>query len=360
MKKICLTYGLLLAGSLMFHVNAQTPKTNAQSLAAGDVLQIPVGIGTSNPSADFSLHVVGKSRFDGMAHFGDWYDAATYGKGIQISRPADQGDYQFHLSFVRAGLKIAGIGFLKNSNTFAIQNYGDNSTPKGIFLDGVGRVGIGVNNPNEQLLVAGNISVTELGHKIGVAMNDHMMYDNKEQPHYGMQWTMDSWSANAGPTYWLSGFGGMKFFTGGAPRLAISYTGNVGIGVTSPNNPYKLAVDGTIGARRVKVTQETWADFVFDSAYVLPSLKEVAQHTQTKGHLPGIPSASEIAKQGLDLGDMQQRQMQKIEELTLYLIEQQKKMETQQTKINTQEELIMRLQQQLKEQDNRLRALEAK
>ncbi|NLR67384.1 hypothetical protein HGH92_23980 [Chitinophaga varians] len=345
MKKICLTYGLLLAGSLLYHVNAQTYPG-------------PVGIGT-NPSPDFLLHVAGKSRFEGTAFFGEWYDPVVYGKGIQITRHTDQGDNQFHLSFIRSGTKIAGMGFLRNSNVFAIQNDADNSSQRGIFLDGVGRVGIGITNPDQQLLVAGNIGVAGLGNKIGVAMHDYMMYNNQNQPNYGMQWTLDSWSSN-GPTYWLSGFGGMKFFTGGAPRLAVSYTGNVGIGVTSPNNPYKLAVDGTIGARRIKVTQETWADFVFDSAYVLPSLKEVAQHTQTKGHLPGIPSASEIAKQGLDLGDMQQRQMQKIEGLTLYLIDQQKKMETQQTKINTQEELIMRLQQQLKEQDNRLRALEAK
>ncbi|NML40257.1 hypothetical protein HHL17_23860 [Chitinophaga sp. G-6-1-13] len=345
MKKICLTYCLMLAGSLMFNVNAQT-------------WQGPVGIGT-NSSPDFSLNVLGKSRYDGTAFFGEWYDPVIYGKGIQITRHTDQGDNLFHLSFIRSGTKIAGLGFLRNSNVFAIQNDADNSSPRGIFLDGVGRVGIGVANPDQQLLVAGNIGMTDLGNKMGVALHDYMMYDNKNQPHYGMQWILDSWSTQ-GPTYWLSGFGGMKFFTGGTPRMAISYTGNVGIGVISPNNNYKLAVEGTIGARRVKVTQETWADFVFDSAYVLPSLKEVEQHTRTKGHLPGIPPASEIAQQGLDLGDMQQRQMQKIEELTLYLIDQQKKMETQQTKITAQDELIIRLQQQLKDQESRLRVLEGK
>lgn len=347
MKKICLTYGLLLGSVLSLSVQAQN-------------LNPPVGIGTTTPSPDFSLHVVGKSRFDGTTHFGDWYDPIVYGKGIQISRPPDQGDNQFHLSFVRAGISVAGMGFLRNSSVFGIQNIGDNSQANGIFLDAGGRVGIGVRNPDQRLLVAGNVAVANLGDKIGVAMHDHMIYDGQDQPHYGMQWTLDSWAANEGPTYWLSGYGGMKFFTGGAPQMAITRTGNVGIGNVSRNNMYKLAVEGTIAARRVKVTQETWADFVFDAAYVLPPLKEVELFTKEKGHLPGIPAAAEIAQQGLDLGDMQLRHMQKIEELTLYLIQQQQQLESQQTKMAVQEDLIVRLQQQLKDQEKRLQALEKK
>lgn len=104
---------------------------------------------------------------------------------------------------------------------------------------------------------------------------------------------------------------------------------NIGIGTTNPG-PYKLAVEGTLGARKVKVTQVApWADFVFDAAYALPTLKEVEQHIKANKHLPGIPSAKEITKDGLDLGDMQQKQMQKIEELTLYIIELNKKLEEQ-------------------------------
>ncbi|SIO48878.1 hypothetical protein [Chitinophaga niabensis] len=110
-------------------------------------------------------------------------------------------------------------------------------------------------------------------------------------------------------------------------------TGNVGIGTTEPGD-YKLAVEGTIGARKVKVTtQQPWADFVFDPAYTLPSLKQVEAHIRAYRHLPGIPSANEITKNGLDIGDMQQKQMQKIEELMLYVIDLNKKLELQQQTI---------------------------
>ncbi|RPE12847.1 hypothetical protein EGT74_04705 [Chitinophaga lutea] len=101
-------------------------------------------------------------------------------------------------------------------------------------------------------------------------------------------------------------------------------TGNVGIGVTSPPADYKLAVGGTIGARRVKVTSETWADFVFKPGYSLRTLQDVETFIKDHGHLPDIPSEATVKKNGIDLGDMNARLLQKIEELTLYLIEQKK------------------------------------
>lgn len=131
-------------------------------------------------------------------------------------------------------------------------------------------------------------------------------------------------------------------------------TGNVGIGTTEPGD-YKLAVEGTIGARKVKVlnVQQPWADFVFDPAYALPSLKQVEAHIRVHRHLPDIPSANEITKNGLDIGDMQQKQMQKIEELTLYMIDLNKKLELQQQLISRQQQLIL-------EQGKQLEALKPK
>ncbi len=111
-------------------------------------------------------------------------------------------------------------------------------------------------------------------------------------------------------------------------RMTINNVGNVGIGTTSPGN-YKLAVEGTIGARKVKVTQGSWADFVFHSNYQLPSLQEVERFIRKNGHLPEIPSETEVQKNGLDVGDMNKKLLQKIEELTLYIIELKKENERQ-------------------------------
>jgi hypothetical protein len=107
------------------------------------------------------------------------------------------------------------------------------------------------------------------------------------------------------------------------PWMVFRPNGNIGIGTTEPGS-YKLAVEGTIGARRVKVTQGTWADFVFQPDYKLPALSEVEQYINANQHLPEIPSAAEVEKEGLDLGEMNKKLLQKVEELTLYLIEQQK------------------------------------
>jgi hypothetical protein len=95
-----------------------------------------------------------------------------------------------------------------------------------------------------------------------------------------------------------------------------------------------LAVEGTIGARKIKVTQATpWADFVFEKDYDLPTLSEIEQFIRANKHLPGVPSAKEVQENGLDLGDNQAILLKKIEELTLYMIEQNKKLSEQQLEI---------------------------
>src|SRR5690606_10241964 len=70
-----------------------------------------------------------------------------------------------------------------------------------------------------------------------------------------------------------------------------------------------------------------WSDFVFEDTYTLPTLEEVEQHIIEKGHLKDIPSAKDVDENGIYLGDMNARLLQKIEELTLYAIEQEKKLE---------------------------------
>lgn len=122
---------------------------------------------------------------------------------------------------------------------------------------------------------------------------------------------------------------------GAAIRLFVHGNGNIGIGTGSTNMPdYKLAVNGTIGSKKVKVTQSGWPDYVFESGYKLPTLVEVETYIKANKHLPEVPSALEIEKHGLDLGDSQAALLKKIEELTLYIIEQDKKLTSQQKEID--------------------------
>ncbi|MGN7720844.1 hypothetical protein ACTJIK_08800 [Chitinophaga sp. 22620] len=111
--------------------------------------------------------------------------------------------------------------------------------------------------------------------------------------------------------------------TGGEPtvRMHISHNGNIGIGTGTAEPQSLLAVNGEITAKKVKVTLTGWPDYVFSRGFSLPSLQEVNSFIKLNHHLPGVPSAQDIEKDGLDIGEMQKIQMKKIEELTLYMIE---------------------------------------
>jgi hypothetical protein len=103
---------------------------------------------------------------------------------------------------------------------------------------------------------------------------------------------------------------------------------------TSNDGIYKLAVNGKIRGTGLRLTTQYWSDFVFAKDYKLPSLQEVEHHIVEKGHLPNIPSEKEMVEKGLDVVEMAKLQMQKIEELTLYIIEQNKKIEVLESKVN--------------------------
>ncbi|NLR63244.1 hypothetical protein HGH92_02895 [Chitinophaga varians] len=110
--------------------------------------------------------------------------------------------------------------------------------------------------------------------------------------------------------------------------LHIGANGNVGIGTNNPQT--KLAVKGTVLAQRVKVSVAAaeWPDFVFSKNYTLPSLQEVENYISQHQHLPDMPAAADVAKDGHDLGEMNRKLLQKVEELTLYIIDLQKRIAT--------------------------------
>lgn len=107
-----------------------------------------------------------------------------------------------------------------------------------------------------------------------------------------------------------------------------------GTGVTQYANGYKLNVHGKIVCTELMVKSVTsWPDFVFDKSYELMPLSELRSFIQTNKHLPGIPAASEVESSGLQVGEMQKKMMQKIEELTLYILQQQEQLQKQQKQI---------------------------
>lgn len=109
--------------------------------------------------------------------------------------------------------------------------------------------------------------------------------------------------------------------------------GNVGIGTLTPGTS-KLAVEGTIAARRVKVTQNNpWPDYVFGEDYTITPLYETEKFIKEHQHLPDMPSAKEVAENGLDLGEMNRKLLEKMEEMTLHMIRMQKKIDELESRI---------------------------
>lgn len=121
----------------------------------------------------------------------------------------------------------------------------------------------------------------------------------------------------------------------GADRMVIDgFTGRVGIGLddystlaSSTLNDYKLYVGGGIVAEEIRVkVQEEWPDYVFATDYKLPTLEEVESFIKKNKHLSGVPSAATVSESGVELAKMNKIQIQKIEELTLYTIQQEKQL----------------------------------
>lgn len=125
--------------------------------------------------------------------------------------------------------------------------------------------------------------------------------------------------------------GGINFATNSSVKMAINVNGNVGIGTTNPTS--KLTVAGNINAREVKVTVDAGADFVFEKDYKLSSLDSLDKFIKENKHLPEISSAQEMKKDGINLSEMNIKLLQKIEELTLYVIAMKKENEKQNEEI---------------------------
>lgn len=111
-----------------------------------------------------------------------------------------------------------------------------------------------------------------------------------------------------------------------APDKTTVFHGKVGIGTEA--TAHNLSVAGNMVAESIDVKLQTaWPDFVFTDAYILPTLKDIEHHITENGKLPDVPSAGEVAAKGINLGEMDALLLRKIEEMTLYLIDHQKRLD---------------------------------
>ena len=124
----------------------------------------------------------------------------------------------------------------------------------------------------------------------------------------------------------LNAFGqtpNLVFQSNNSTKMTILSNGNVGIGCTSPS--VKLAVNGKIQATEVEIKAGPCSDYVFEKDYSLMTLKDLDQYIRQYKHLPGVPSAEEFDSEGYNIGEMDDLLLRKIEELTLYIIQLEKR-----------------------------------
>jgi hypothetical protein len=124
--------------------------------------------------------------------------------------------------------------------------------------------------------------------------------------------------------------------------MSLTRSGSVGIGTTSPQ--YPLSVNGTIQAKEVLVNTG-WADYVFRPGYQLKPLREIGAYISRYGHLPEIPSETEVREKGVGLGEMQAKLLAKIEELTLHMIQEHERNDGLERRNRELQERIARLEE---------------
>lgn len=206
-----------------------------------------------------------------------------------------------------------------------------------------GRVGIGtLNDPLARLEVYdGNVLVKNLPNATdsSAIMIGHAIKDAGSKFGTSIRSVTQNPGANM---YGLQFFTQESWMTNQTEKMRILGNGNVGIGTTNPSE--KLTVKGKVLVEEIKVQLSTsWPDYVFANNYKRMPLPELEQFITKNKHLPEIPSAQKVAKEGIELGANQAALLKKIEELTLYIIDQNKELKRQNEKIDALEEKLAKI-----------------
>jgi hypothetical protein len=309
-----LTLGQLTGTNLIFDTNEMLARNNGVSSTL--YLQRPggfVAIGDTDPKEKLDVN-------------GNIYLSGTTTRRIKFETPSTGiGSRKPGLMFQRPdGTELGRIEYVDTAN----------------FTNYI-RIGIGNTGSNDLIVRDNKVSVGSLlplakFHIQGEAGEDELSIKGA----IGETGTIQFYKQPAGSSAEKKGFvqldgddlrlgtnsgnvnGSFVIRTNGADRMFVDESGNVSIGTAQTAVGYKLNVGGNIICEEMKVQlMGAWPDYVFEDNYHLRNLESLDSYIRANKHLPGIPAAKEVAEQGIGVGQMQKQLVEKIEELTLYIIQ---------------------------------------
>lgn len=213
-----------------------------------------------------------------------------------------------------------------------------------MVLTGQGRLGLGIGSPRAQMEI---VHADELKPALILNQTSRDVLTNEIQFHLDGDetWAIGShlnddhpnsffiWNHTKFRTVFMINEDSLVGINTEHPSAMLEVNGSfkaktVGIGTAPPTSgTFKLYVEGGIKAREMKVTVNSFADYVFKEDYPLLPIGDLQQYITTHGRLPGIPSAEEVETEGVNLGEMQVKLLEKIEEQALYIIDLQKQID---------------------------------